>query len=339
MPEISVIVPIFNVEKYLQRCIDSLLNQTLKDIEIILVDDGSPDNCPAMCDEYARQDSRVKVIHKKNEGLGFARNSGLSVANGKYVAFVDSDDYVAAEMYEKLLLTATNENLDTVYCGFSIVDSCGCVINTINEVNELTIFEENVKNLLLDMVGSTVDFHRDRKYEMCVWRAIYSLDTIKKNGIIFCSERELISEDIIFHIDYLPRALKVGFLPASYYFYCMNENSLTMKFKIGRFQKDKILHDEIKRKLSHIFNLAEYENRVERSFIGYTRSCVYKRSTKGLEKRTVKDEIKKICYDNELQKILKKYPYKKLPLKQRILINLIRYKLIVLIQILRDFKL
>lgn len=90
--KVSIIVPIYNVEKYLCRCMDSLLNQTLKDIEIIMVDDGSPDNCPQMCDEYAKKDSRVKVIHKKNAGLGEARNSGLKIISGKFVAFVDSDD-------------------------------------------------------------------------------------------------------------------------------------------------------------------------------------------------------------------------------------------------------
>ena len=84
IPKISVIVPVYNVEKYLDRCIQSILNQTLKELEIILVDDGSPDNCPALCDEYAQKDARIKVIHKKkNEGLGFARNAGLNLASGK----------------------------------------------------------------------------------------------------------------------------------------------------------------------------------------------------------------------------------------------------------------
>src|SRR5574344_1424030 len=101
-PKVSIIVPIYNVEKYLDRCMESLLNQTLKDIEIIMVDDGSPDNCPKMCDEYAKRDKRVKVIHKKNGGLGYARNSGLDIATGEYVAFVDSDDYVDVNMYETL---------------------------------------------------------------------------------------------------------------------------------------------------------------------------------------------------------------------------------------------
>lgn len=93
-PKVSIVVPIYNVEKYLHRCVNSLIRQTLKDIEIILVDDGSPDNCPKICDEYKNKDIRVKVIHKKNAGLGLARNSGLDEAKGEYVVFVDSDDFI-----------------------------------------------------------------------------------------------------------------------------------------------------------------------------------------------------------------------------------------------------
>lgn len=103
MPKVSIIVPVYNVEKYLDRCMQSLLNQTLSDIEIIMVDDGSPDRCPQMCDEYAAKDRRVRVIHKENGGLGLARNTGLDAATGEYVAFVDSDDFTSVEAYENLL--------------------------------------------------------------------------------------------------------------------------------------------------------------------------------------------------------------------------------------------
>ena len=122
MPKISIIVPIYNVEKYLERCIQSLLNQTLRDIEIIMVDDESPDDCPQLCDIYASQDQRIKVIHKKNEGLGYARNTGLEIASGEYIAFVDSDDYVDINMYEKLYQIAQKNNLDTVFSNFNTVD-------------------------------------------------------------------------------------------------------------------------------------------------------------------------------------------------------------------------
>lgn len=101
-PLISVIVPVYKVEQYLDECVQSIINQTYKNLEIILVDDGSPDRCPEMCDEYARQDSRIKVIHKPNGGLSSARNVGIDIARGEYIGFVDSDDYIAHDMYEKL---------------------------------------------------------------------------------------------------------------------------------------------------------------------------------------------------------------------------------------------
>lgn len=95
---ISVIVPIYKVERYLNKCLDSIVNQTYKELEIILVDDGSPDGCPKICDEWGLKDSRIRVIHKANAGLGLARNSGLEVATGKYVAFIDSDDFIDLNM-------------------------------------------------------------------------------------------------------------------------------------------------------------------------------------------------------------------------------------------------
>ena len=118
---ISVIVPIYKVEKYLPKCVESILAQTHKELEIILVDDGSPDNCGAMCDEYAKRDKRVRVIHKENGGLSDARNAGLAVCSGDYIGFVDSDDYIALDMYETLAAFAEKEDLDVAMCGVTDV--------------------------------------------------------------------------------------------------------------------------------------------------------------------------------------------------------------------------
>ncbi len=116
MPTISIIVPVFNVAPYLKKCIDSLINQTFSDIEIILVDDGSTDKSPIICDEYALSDDRVKVIHKQNGGLSDARNAGLDVCGGEYIAFVDGDDYVAHNMYELLYKKAAKYHADVSGC-------------------------------------------------------------------------------------------------------------------------------------------------------------------------------------------------------------------------------
>lgn len=116
-PLISVIVPVYKVEKYLEKCIDSILAQTYKNLEIILVDDGSPDRCGQICDEYAQKDNRVKVIHKENGGLSDARNAGIDVAKGDFISFVDSDDYILPEMMGEMISAAMKNNCDMAICG------------------------------------------------------------------------------------------------------------------------------------------------------------------------------------------------------------------------------
>ena len=119
--KISIIVPVYNVEKYLKKCIDSIVNQTYKNLEIILVDDGATDRSGEICDELAKLDNRIKVYHKKNGGLSDARNYGVERATGSYVGFVDSDDYIDAEMYEKLYEAITKEAADVAECNLKIV--------------------------------------------------------------------------------------------------------------------------------------------------------------------------------------------------------------------------
>ena len=119
--KISIIVPVYKVEPYLDKCVSSIVNQTYTNLEIILVDDGSPDNCPAMCDAWAEKDSRIRVIHKPNGGLSDARNAGMAAATGELMAFVDSDDRIAPDMYEHLYQRVTEDNSDIVACGVQMV--------------------------------------------------------------------------------------------------------------------------------------------------------------------------------------------------------------------------
>ena len=116
--KVSIVIPIYKAEKYLRTCIDSVLGQTYKDLEVILVDDASPDRCGEICEEYAKKDSRVRVIHKENEGVSKARNAGLAIATGDFVQFVDSDDYLAEDMTQKLVEQMEQQKVDLVLCGF-----------------------------------------------------------------------------------------------------------------------------------------------------------------------------------------------------------------------------
>lgn len=150
-PEISIIVPVYNVENYIHRCIESILNQTFNKFELILVNDGSSDNCPQICDQYSNIDNRIKVIHKKNGGVSSARNEGLKLAKGRYIGFVDSDDYIDKDMYE-LLYKAINENdADISICGHKIVEN-DKITQYIRNDNKINLYnkKEAVKKILLD---------------------------------------------------------------------------------------------------------------------------------------------------------------------------------------------
>lgn len=269
--KVSIIVPIYNVEKYLDRCMDSLLNQTLKDIEIIMVDDGSPDNCPQMCDEYAKKDNRVKVVHKKNAGLGFARNSGLDVAKGEYIAFVDSDDYVGLNMYKTLYDRAEADKCDAVFCGFRTELKQNKWVYS-DEVDADKLWRgKDVQLFMLDMIASGAGVKAERLYQMSVWHSIYKRSIIEDNHLRFVSEREVASEDIPFQVDYLSKANTVAYIKEMYYSYCLNGTSLTATLKPEKYARYKQLRACLLTKSSD----AEYVSRVNRLFIGYTRSHLY----------------------------------------------------------------
>jgi glycosyltransferase involved in cell wall biosynthesis len=328
MPKVSIIVPIYNVEKYLPRCMDSLLNQTLEDIEIILVDDESPDGCPALCDTYSQQDSRIKIIHKKNEGLGFARNSGLKVATGEFVAFVDSDDYVKTTMFEELYNEAKKESCDAVFCNFNKVKANGEVIE-ITEVKNKQLFSgaEDIKMFLFDMIGAPPSYPKERKYSMSVWHAIYSFSLIQKYKISFPSERVMISEDIIYHIHFIPKTRNIVYLPTCNYYYCENETSLTKTYRKDRFKRYILLHKEMSKLLTHLFPSKLWRNSIDRCMLGYTRNDILKgEANKILSQKKLIDNIKEIVNDTYFRNILMRFPYKQLPLAKIFFMWLLRFK-------------
>lgn len=326
-PKVSIIVPIYNVEKYLDRCMQSVLNQTLKDIEIIMVDDGSPDNCPSMCDEYARKDNRIKVIHKKNGGLGFARNSGLEIATGEYVAFIDSDDFIDTSMYETLYNTAKSHGLDTCFCGFNYYKNGKATPR--REVTELKLFrgECEVKKFLLDMIGPAPSYPHEVKYLMCVWKAIYSMPVINKNHLRFDSEKELASEDILFHSIYLPKCQNIGFIPECFYYYCENATSISRTYSDAKFLRIKKNLIEVKHRLDNVCSQNEYIIHYQRYLLLSLRGVLWHEiysSTKGFKDRMA--VVKSRCMDDVYSSLLKDFPYKQLNWQKRLLYLTIKKK-------------
>lgn len=312
VPNISIIIPIYNVEKFIDKCILSVINQTLQDIEIILVDDESPDNCPQMCDDYAKKDSRIKVVHKKNGGLGFARNSGLEVATGEYVTFLDSDDFVDLCTYEHLYNILKSENLDAVYYKFErFVNEDE--VKEADVCNEIIIHEnEEVKKIMLDIIASEPSDRVDHKIHCSSCTAIYRLDLIKNNNVQFHSERELISEDLIFNLDFLKNANIIAFNNGRHYHYRLVPTSLTSKIRPDRVEKIKILYDFIKDNIKFWgFDYVKAEERNNKLFIGGCRNAITKYLSNGKDRRQWLEVQLSMPIWNE---IYLEYNWKRLPL-------------------------
>lgn len=211
-PLISVIVPIYNVEKYLARCVDSIVNQTYKNLEIILVDDGSPDRCPQMCDDYAEKDSRIKVVHKKNGGLSDARNAGMAVATGEYISFIDSDDYVSDDFFECLLDVMNKENSDIAEC--SVVK--------LYEDNRFDEFSDDLSVKTYDTQDAMSALIAENPFHQHVWNKLYKTELVK--DIPYAVGK--LNEDEFWTYQVFGRANKVSKLNKTMYYYFQRNSSI-----------------------------------------------------------------------------------------------------------------
>lgn len=223
---ISVIVPVYNVEKYLPKCLDSIVNQTYRNLEIILVDDGSPDNCGTICDEYAKRDNRIRVIHKENGGASSTRNAGLDVALGEYIGFVDSDDMIHPEMYE-LLLNALRGSEKKIACCQSGWRPKETIEMTRIDPREVGI-EDTLNGIFLGKVGTAVWC---RLYHRVVWKEL----------------RFPVGETNEDYPLLVPTTVAAGgmvYVPAKLYYYRATPNSITATY----WRKDAaILHTNMER--------------------------------------------------------------------------------------------
>ena len=212
---ISIIVPVYNVEKYIRKCLDSIVNQTYKDLEIILVDDGSPDNSGAICDEYAKNDSRIKVIHKPNGGLSSARNAGLDVARGEFLTFIDSDDYIEDDTVASVVDAISQEEVEMVLIREKQVNLNGETTKIVGDKPTNTTFYRE-KDFLVELVlGKQVNGACDK---------FYKRECIKD---LRFEEGRHHGEDMLFNVCYLDCVKKVGYVDSIKYSYVANDDSVT----------------------------------------------------------------------------------------------------------------
>ena len=322
----SVIVPVYNVEKYLHQCVDSLLSQTVPFYEIVLVDDGSKDGSGAICDEYAARYENVRVVHKQNAGLGMARNTGLDNVTGDVVAFVDSDDYLAPDWLEVMLRAMTENNADVCKSGFQRVLDDGTVLSGTHYTEEVFAGDEIRTRYLPRMTGSSPE--KSDSLEMNVTCALYKMAHIREHELRFLSERVILSEDLPFNIDYMQYASGACVISYIGYNYRTNDASLTRSYRPDRFERSCYFYQQISQKLRGLGYGEDTLTRFRRLFFIYIKMCVSQesRAVSGQSAKQSVANIRRICRDENTVGAIAAYPVKKLGLKQRVFVYMLRVK-------------
>lgn len=334
MCEVSVIVPVYNVQKYLKQCVYSILAQTFEDFELILIDDGSTDPSGAMCDELAKEDSRIVVFHKQNEGLGLTRKYGFEHCTGKYITFIDSDDYIASDYLEQLYRVAQDQNAELVVSGYKKTDDEGNVL--FDSTPEAESFKgDEIKNVLLPrMIGSLPD--RTDSIFIGMTGKLYLKEILESNPIVFYSEREIQSEDLAFQLGALPFFQSAEVIAYSGYHYRTNPQSLSMKYRPGRFEEVKKVYFHTCKKMEELGLPKDTKYRIDKMLYVQLLTCLVQEKPKisNTSAGNCIKEIKAMISDPVVKESIKEYPINKLDFKKRIYVLLLKYRLSVALYIL-----
>lgn len=286
MPRISVIIPVYNTERYIRQCLDSVVTQTESDIEIILIDDGSTDASPAICDEYASIDDRVRVIHKKNGGVSAARNAGIREAKGKFVTFVDSDDYLESDALTTAYNAIISNKADLLVWNFNYVEGNETRKNEefpyANTYYNRASVEKMLATTLCPLVKS-VEAPTEAIVGMgFAWNKLFKLDLIKNEDILF-EESISLYEDVLYICEYLSKVGTVTIIDKALYNYRVLESGATLKYKPEIIENNKVFFETVKRKFPNMTTLQKeaYYCRVIRCLSNVTKFYCFHKDYKG----------------------------------------------------------
>ena len=300
-PEISIIVPIYKVEAYIHKCVNSILNQTFKNFELILVEDGSPDKCGEICDEYAKKDSRVVVIHKQNGGVSSARNIGLKKAVGKYISFVDPDDYLELNYYDELLKISKDNELDIAVCQIRTINYSTGEQYIGNIFDGVAVNKKDIESKLIPGIL------RGKSYGiMSSVNKIYKKDIFYKFSICF-DENRTHGEDARLNLMLLMNIDRIGFLQKPMYNYqVFIRHSLTQIFNINLYQfiKDNMLFGS---KLCDIYNVNDAKKHIKDEFRVNTINFIQSIANSTLSFKEKYKEIASIIDDEEFKNNIQQY--------------------------------
>lgn len=321
MPIVSVVVPVYKVERYLERCVQSIRNQSLSDIEIILVDDGSPDNCPELCDQYAALDSRIKVVHKENGGLSSARNVGIKVATGKYIGFVDSDDAIDESMYSRMYELITKYQVSFVMSDYTRVLTEGVQYLKSLEIPDGLYDRKRIEKEIFPrlIMGENIDYGP----LLSVWHCLYDLSFLRKNHITF-DEDVRWSEDNIF-------SSFVGYYASSFYYlkgeglyyYYQNPGTITTSYREGAWQVYKTMNQHLKKFFSDKYDV-DFSNQLYLHLIYYACNCIGQAAQ--LPSKEKMEQIRHILNDCDLKEAFCKVKFGNVDIKLKIQLLLMKYR-------------
>ena len=326
MVDISVIVPVYNVEELLPRCVESIMAQTKENIEIILVDDGATDGSGAVCDAYAKKDERIKVIHKQNGGLTSAWKAGAEAAKGAYLGFIDSDDWIDEDMYERMWESAVKYDSDMVVCGlvFDYEDS------SIEKRQEISGFQKEFydRTELEALFPTLINDGRffGRMLQPARVTKLYRRALVEKN-MGLCHESVSVGEDMQLTLPALLDATSISVVKEFYpYHYWFNQNSMTGKFDPNYLNKIKIMEKRLK-EISDLKGVFDFKLQITNDFLGLAviglKNGVV-RNTEG--RKSALKIIRRYCNDDVVREALQKHTMDKLPISIRLFLMLMQMK-------------
>lgn len=324
--KVSIIIPVYNTEKYIHKCVDSVLGQTYNNIEVILVDDESPDRCSEICDEYSKIDNRIKVIHKKNSGLGFTRNAGLEHVSGDFVTFLDSDDWIDSNHIENLLNPYLSDSVDLVIGSYKRCSNEEELIRYEKQHMEGKFSDKSIVAVAMLMVAPPKDYSKDVGIPMSVCFNLYKVDIVHKYSLKFPSERDTVGEDLFFNLEYLKNCKHICIIESYGYNYRANPTSITRKYNPERVNRTISYYRRLLSIAPGYKNSNEFVYRVQRSTLSKLRvalSLIVGENCKLSQKRVM---IKHVLNTEDIIQLLNEYPIKTYRMSIRIATYMMKYK-------------
>ncbi|MEH7076819.1 glycosyltransferase family 2 protein [Neobacillus drentensis] len=324
LPKVSVVIPVYNVESYLQRCVDSILNQTFQDFEIILINDGSKDNSGQICDEYAQKDKRIKVIHKKNARVSAARNDGIKIAKGKYLSFIDSDDWIEPEMYQVMVNKAEELNLDVIMCDYK-KKSNNYEYKRTQPIREGYYSKDDIKNELFRclIMFENIEFPPT----ISNWVCLFNIKFLKRNNLYYDEDIHY-CEDSILGSKIMYHAASFYYFKNHYYYnYFYNPASTTNTYNENKWNAYLKINERLKIYFGNTFEY-DFTRQIKINMLYFTLNTLGQLKYSGYDSKERLSRIQKIILHPKVTEIFEDFKLPNVSWKMKVAILLIKFKFV-----------